>query len=486
MKQKILLILTSIVLGLFISEIIARSYFYFQNKVNLDWNIKYKFDDRDSSTFRIGILGGSTSNGYPYDLVGVKLGFKPRRQEDFTLPSFTKIILENFYNYEDIIIDKYCDSGWTMQKTVESYFNKAMYKPDLLVILSGFNEITSYYSPNMKSVPFILLPLRNFKIGELFLRIFFIRPFKETDINYKGGFFSQKALPDFEKRWLYERYAKYLKILIKHCKKENIPLLVIIPDGNYTFPPTRNIFKGDITKKKRAQMMFREVVYYTYFNKNLLLAEKRLLSIKKFCEFADLYYELGNIYYIKNDYEKARDYFRKAIDIDGYSLSPSSTLRNICRTLAVNNRIPVIDMHNIVTDNMKFPIPDYSCYIDNAHLKLRTYFELNKEIINVIKGYNLLNFNNIVNNSSGRNRIKTDYTYDEALSRLYIPEDFEYRLSHNTYDWYNEQSNYFFLKYRLTLKMMELRKIIDKDNSSKLTDEEKQEKERILDWVGFE
>jgi len=431
-------------------------------------------------------LGSSTSNGYPYDLVGVKLGFKPRRQEEFSLPTFTKIILENFYNYEDIIIDKYCDHGWTMQKTVERYFKKAMFKPDLLIILSGFNEITSYYSPNIKSIPFFLLPLRYSKIGELLLRIFYIRPFKDTDINYKGEFFSQKTLPDFEKRWLYERYAKYLKILIKHCKKENIPLLIIVPDGNYFFPPTRNIYKGDITKKNRAIRFFKEAFYYIYFNRNLMLAEKRLLRIKEFCDFADLNYELGNIYNIKGDYEKAEEYFRKAIDTDGYSLSPSSTLRNICRTLAVKYKVPVIDMHNIITDDMKIVIPDYSCYIDNAHLKLNTYFALNKEIVNVIKGYNLLNFNNIVNNSSSRQMVKTDYTYEDALSKLDIPVDFEYRLSHNTYDWYNEQRNYFFLKYRLSLKMMELRKIIDKENSVKVTDEEREQKDKILDWVGLD
>lgn len=481
MKEKILLIIFGVSLGLLVSEILARVYFYSLYEFGTNRNVKFQSEERAQGVYRVGILGGSTSNGFPYEIVGVK----PKNEDKFSLPSFTKIILEKYCNYKDIIIDRYCDDGWTIQKTVETYFKKVKYKPDLLIILSGFNEVPAYYSINMKSPPEFLLAFANLKVVELFLRTLFLRSPKDVNMTevYKGDFFSEPVFSQHEKRWIKERYVRYLKMLIKHCKKEKIPLIIVIPDGNYTFPPTRSIYKGPQSKKEKVLKLFKSAFYEKYFLKNLEPAKEYFLQIKKNAEFADLYYELGDIYYKFHEFDKAKDFFRRSIDIDGFSFSPSSDLREVCRLFCVKYRIPFIDMHSVVTRIIKAPVPDFSSYIDNAHLKLEVYYELNKVIVETIKKYDFLDFSKICN----LNEINEDYSFDEVCKELEIPDDFEERLAHNTIGWLFAQSNYYFLKYRLFLIIEELlNKIKNKDKYDDLKDVIKRidiEKKRVLNWL---
>lgn len=472
MKEKILLIFFGVIFGLITSEIVARLYFFYDEKIAQPKKVNFKKKENQDQ-YRIAILGESTSRGFPYNMVDVY----HRENYDFYLPTFSKIMLEKYFGYKDIKIDPYCEGGWTIKQSVNYYFKKAEYKPDLIIIIAGFNEIPCYYSPNMDEIPEFLLPFAKFKIGELLLRAIFIKPVVE-DTRYKGDFFSKKILPDFEKKRINDRYEKYLNRVIKHSKKENIPLIIIAPDGNYLFPPTRSIYQGEKDKKSLALKLFKEAFYYRYFENNLSKAKEILLKIKEFADFSDLYYELGSLFYLEKKYDQAKEYLRKSIDLDGYSFTPSSELRDICKNSAKKEGIPFIDMHNIVTVNLKTAIPDYTYYIDNAHLKLEAYFELNREIINQIKENNFLDF-----------KKHKEYTIDkimfiDVVKELNIPSDMDKRISYNTLEWLDEQSNYFFLKYRFFLKMVELKKIVA--NSEVFPDIEerlKKEEEKILNWI---
>lgn len=480
MKEKSLLVIFGVVLGLLCSEILARFYFFYQYNLAIDKNVKFQIEDRAGGTYRIGVLGGSTSNGFPYDIVGVK----PKKEDKFTLPSFSKIILENCYNYEDIVIDKFCDDGWTMQKTVETYFKTVKYKPDLLIILSGFNEIPSYYSPNMKSPPDFFLAFANLKVVELFLRVIYFKPLKDINMTefYSGDFFNKPVFSKYERRWIKERYARYLKMLIIHCKKNNIPLVIIAPDGNYTFPPTMSIYNGNKNKKEKVLKLFKSSFYEKYFLNNLTPAKEYLLEIEKMVEFSDLYYELGDIYYKQGDFKKAKEYFRKSIDTDGFSFSPSSELRDICRLFSAKYKVPFIDMHSVITKVMKTPVPDFNSYIDNAHLKLEVYYELNKIIVEIIKKYDYLDFSKI----SKLRSIRENFSFEDACNELSMSEDFKERLTHNTIGWLSAQSNYYFLKYRLFLIIEKLLKEINSDKYDDLKEIEKRiefEKRRVINWI---
>lgn len=470
-REKCLLTILSIILGLILSECIARLYFYLDYNVFINKSVKFKNNDKNS--YRIAILGESTSRGFPYNMVDVYY----KEPYDFYLPTFTKIILEKYYNQKEIIIDPFCEGGWTIKQSVEYYFKNVKYKPNLIIIIAGFNEVPCYYSPNMDEIPFFLLPLSKIKVGELILRAIYIKPVVE-DTRYKGDFFSKKIIPDFERERIERRYEKYLKMIAIHATKEKIPLIIISPDGNYLFPPTRSIYNGPKEKKNLALQLFKKAFYYKYFENNIKKAKEILLKIKEFASFADLYFELGEIYYIENDYENAEKHLRTAIDIDGYPFIPSSNLRDICKRIAENYNFPFIDMHDVITKRLNAKIPDYNFYIDNAHLKLIVYFELNKAILEIMDKYNFFHFLPDFDNAIKK------INFNEAIKFLHIPSDLEKKISYNSLEWFDEQSNYFFIKYRFYSIMLKLKQIVD--NKGVFPDLENRfynEKRRLLKWI---
>ena len=351
-----------------------------------EWSGWGRFDSpppyrADADHIRLAVLGGSTSKGSPYNGALRMTSFG----RDFTLLSTTEFFLSRRYGYANVEVDLYANGGWTAYKALEYYWTTATYKPDAIVLYTGHNERSSYYSANMTPPPRFLSAFTWLKTGRLLSRYLFEKQADPEDSRYRGEFFSDNIVPSYEQEFNLRRYRRCVEQIARHCAKENIGLILIIPEANYLFPPNRSVYDGPADKKAHALRLFKKAFYYKYFEKDPGRALEMLTELLSFCSFADLYYELGDIYYHRGDFEKARSYLLKALETDALPDRLAPKYKVVLREVAAEYGAPCIDMNEVMTRKLGVVLPDYTCYVDCVHFRPRVYEALGGEIIHALR-----------------------------------------------------------------------------------------------------
>ena len=378
LRGKLLRLFFGLTLGLLLSELAL--YVYFGHLVWLPLATAPKYDI-DQASIRLAVLGGSTSKGVPYNGALRSAGF----DRDFTLLGTTQLLLELRYGYSNIEVDMYAEGGWPIENAVKCYWETAEFRPDVMVLYSGHNELASYYSSNMVPPHEALSPLSRTNTGRVLLRDLYRRQASGEDLEYRGKFFSQNTLPAYEAAFNKSRYQNYVIRLIKHCQNEGIFLIVVVPEGNYLYPPTRSVYRGPQQRQQEALKRFKQAFYLKYYKQDDAGARSILEELTKICSFADLSFELGEIHYREGNLEQASKYLNQARELDEFPPVMKNDYRQLLVELAGRYDVPTIDMHDLITDRLGVALPDHTCFVDNCHFRLPLYEILASEIVRVLR-----------------------------------------------------------------------------------------------------
>jgi len=478
---KLLRLLFGLVLGLLLSELLV--YLYFEQLIWLPLATPPKYD-LDRTAVRLAVLGGSTSKGIPYSgAVPADFG------RPFTLLSTTQLLLDRRFGYSNVEVDLYAEGGYPIENAVKCYWQTAEYKPDVMVLYSGHNE-WGYYSSNM-TPPLDFLPLlRRTNTGSLLLRDLFRRQSHIEDSVYHGKLFSDNIFPSYEATFNKARYKNYVERVIKHCRSQEIFLILVVPEGNYLFPPTRSVYHGPLAEKDQALKRFKQAFYYKHFKQDLDRARLILEELSEFCSFADLYFELGEIYYRQGETKRARQFLRQARNLDEYPPVIPPEYQQILRELAQQHDVPQIDLSELITQRLGLEIPDYSCFVDNCHFKPQLYEALAAEIIRILRDHQVADLQLPEKDLTIQQRERAEY--------LGLTED---RIVHSwarAHLWVAEEAGETFLKLpRLENSMSFFRdlqsapppavltKFVD-DTVIWLEEEIESERARLLQWIRAE
>jgi len=378
LRGKLLRLLFGLILGLLLSELVL--YVYFGYLIWLPLAIPPKYDT-DQTSIRLAVLGGSTSKGVPYNGALRSAGF----ERDFTLLGTTQLLLDLRFGYSNVEADLYAEGGWPLENAVKCYWETAEFRPDVMVLYSGHNELASYYSSNMVPPLESLSLLSHTNTGRLLLRDLYRRQANVEDLEYRGKFFSENTLPSYEADFNKSRYKNYVIRLIKHCRNEGILLMVVIPEGNYLYPPTRSIYRGPKQRQAEALKLFKLAFYLKYYKQHDERARAILEELTEFCSFADLYFELGEIHYRQGRLEQASVCLSQARELDEFPAVIKSEYRQMLVELARRHNVPTIDMRELITQRLGVSLPDNSCFVDSCHFRPQVYEILAGEIIRVMR-----------------------------------------------------------------------------------------------------
>lgn len=345
--------------------------------------------------FRLVVLGGSTSEGSPYR--GAQKNIKTA-DPDFEVPEHTLFNLLRLvhywlmtrYGHTDVVATNVTHGGWAAEFAIDKYRETSQPKPDVIVLYSGHNEWQCYYSLNMMPPPRMLDWLGKLKTGSFLLRSKFMRGGTADDKKYRGEFFSRHEVPPYEVAFNKLRYQRYVEGLIRHCQDEDIFLIIVIPESNYVIPPVRSIYRGPRSRMAEAERMFKRAMHKKYFEQDAEAARQMLEEIRSFCSFAKLHFELGDIYYARQQLQAARDALRRAMDEDGMPDGIKSDYKAVLKRLAEKHSVPVIRMYDVITEDMGITIPDNSCFIDQCHLTLPAYKALSRRIMQLLQQHDVI------------------------------------------------------------------------------------------------
>jgi hypothetical protein len=376
--KKLVLLVLGLCFGLFLAEVAVRV--RERGEARREPVKRYLPPPAGKAPLRLAVLGGSTSNGSPYSDV---MGGAPGR--GFNLLSVTEFLLEQRYGCPAVEVDNYAGPNWSARTTVNHYFERPGHKPDVLVLYTGQNETTRHYSPNMAPPPRFLSWFARLRFGNLLLRRMFTRQVVPEDQRYEGQFFSDNVIPAYEREYGLARYGRCVEKVIRHAAAEGAFLIVVIPQSNYLFPPTRSVYKGPARRKAEALRLFKQAYRAEHVDKDTDRARDLLEQLCGFCSFADLSYELGVLHYSRGAFKNALPHLRNARASDGFPICITPAYRDVLRELVKEHNVPYVDMDVVIRERLGRPVPDYATFLDDCHLHPEAYLALSREIVRVLR-----------------------------------------------------------------------------------------------------
>lgn len=473
--KKLLLVLFGLCLGLFLVEVVLRG--FEAGEARHVPGKRYLDPPAGPTPIRLAVLGGSTSNGSPYsDVMDGKPGSR------FNLLTVTAFLLEQRYGCPAVEVDNYAGPNWSAETTVNHYFERPGYKPDILVLYSGQNETTRHYSPNMTPPAAALSPFARLRSGNLLLRRMFTRQVVPEDQRYEGKFFSDNVIPAYEREHSLVRYKRCMENVIRHAAAEDIFLVLVIPESNYLFPPTRSLYRGPSRRKAEALRLFKQAYRAKYVDKDLERALALLEQLHGFCDFADLLYELGELHYSRGELAAALPYLRQARASDGFPICITPAYRDALRELAEEHEVPHIDMNAVISGGLGRQVPDYASFLDDCHLHREVYLALSREIIRVLREHG---FDKLALPRKALAVTPADWSRQLGITPAVWQAALTWEASYHA-----NQAHYTFLKRRsLGMAMSYLRRAGESAPAAQAAAVEKQiqaEHARMLRWIGLE
>jgi len=272
--------------------------------------------------------------------------------------------------------------GWALEDAMRAWWDQATARPDIMIVYSGHNQLFRYYPPAMKPPP--LGFLGRLRTGRLLLHWLCVRQPYDDHKTYLGGLFCDTSIPWYELATNLADYRAQLELLIRHCRENDIFLVLVVPACNYVMPPNRSRYDGPPQRRAEALRLFKQACHSKYFEQDDDAAVALLRRLAGFCSFAQLHYELGEIYYRRGETGQALDQLARARDLDGYWIRMPEPYRQVIVELGAEHDVPVVDMRRVITEQLGRAVPDGEIFYDHVHFIPDAYMALEKEILDIL------------------------------------------------------------------------------------------------------
>jgi lysophospholipase L1-like esterase len=365
----------------------ASKKFFTEQQIATKGNSEVFKKKKDNNTFRIFVLGESTTIGYPYFHNGsFHRWLQYRLTHTYPDKSFEII------NLSLTAVNSYTVLGFA--KEVVSY------EPDAVLIYTGHNEYygalgaasTQNLGSNPRVINFIL-SLRNLKLAQFIINLYegIKNAFGSGGIK-SGGDRMQLMVAKQEIPYhsdLYEKgitqFRDNMDEIMNLFSKQHIPLFVSNLVSNekdlkpfISFEPDSKSpeFKANLISGIKA-----------FAGNNLKLAEScfkkanRLYSSSAICN-----YYLGQLAYKQNDFVKAKQYYLKAKDLDGLRFRAPEKFNEILTQLC--NKYPdtkLVDTRAAFENNAPHQIIGDELTVDHVHPDLKGYAIMSDAFYEAIK-----------------------------------------------------------------------------------------------------
>jgi len=367
---------------------------YFTNQaLATEGNVELFKKNKDTGTFRIFVLGESTTAGFPY----------------FHNGSFHRWLQYRLMNtfpdkrFEVINLSLTAVNSYTVLGFAKEVIN---YKPDAILIYTGHNE---YYgalgvasTDKIGGNPFIVnlvIRLRKLRLTQLMTNLY--EKIAGTRINGSGGtrmkmMVANEQIPYNSK--LFDRGIKQFKYNVDKTlglfKRNNIPVFISnLVSNEKDFKPFVSI-AADSIQFPGFEKNFKSGL--EAFNKNdFLLASQLLQKANLIYDLsAQCNYYLGKIAYKQGDFKKAGEYFGKAKDLDGLRFRAPDQLNFIINQLSNRySNVHMVDTKAAFENWTDDHIIGNELILEHVHPNLTGYALMSDAFYQTMKKENLFKVN---------------------------------------------------------------------------------------------
>ncbi len=384
--------------------------------------------NKSPNTFRIFLLGGSTTAGFPYEL-------------NARWNSLLHDRLSAYYpdkNFEVINVGMSAVNSFSVLDFTRELVK---YDPDLFIIYMGHNEFYGAFGvgslEKIGKYPAVIrtyLMLKNFKTFQLLRSIIknifgiFQKSNQETPKRtLMASIVQEKSIPlDSQDYQLAKRYfSENLREIIDTIHQHDCPILASTLVSNLRDqPPFISLFSDTLSSKSEQRWNH----FYERGKKQYQMGHY-VFALSSFQHAMDidaspakLHFEMGKCYFALKDSVKAKKAFHRARDLDALRFRATTEFNHIIKQTCLTNKTPLVDVEETFATHSKMGIIGNEFITEHLHPNFDGYFLMAKTIASAIVEYNFFNDNprNLQYSDDYFKKISSVTLLDKALGDVKI------------------------------------------------------------------
>ena len=385
--------------------------------------------EKPENTYRIFILGASAAQGTP--------------EPAYNFGRILQKMLEDKYPALNFEIINTAITATNSHVVLQIAKDCARYNPDLFIVYLGNNEVNGPYGAGTACT----LPVANLHLIRIGIAL------KATRLGQllTGLAVSVGAQKNAPKEWLgltmflnkqvpadtpqleavYNNFKRNLKDIRRIALKSRSKIIFCTVGSNLKdSPPFASLHRPDLTqaKKKSWDDIYSRAIEFELKGDYTDAVEHYLKAAIIDDHYADLQFRLGRCYWALTEYEKARQYYIRARELDTLRFRADTRINNIIRSVASGRAaegIHLTDTTEVFEKNSPNATPGRELFYEHVHLNLKGNYCLAQAVFKKVS--QTLPPHLIKSQQTDKHQILTE---DQCAQRLACTGWDRYRIAH--------------------------------------------------------
>jgi tetratricopeptide (TPR) repeat protein len=341
--------------------------------------------DKPDNTYRIFIFGESAAQGDP--------------DPSYSFGRQLSVMLHQQYpsvNFEVVIVAMAAINSHVIVRIAEDC---AQLKPDLFVVYMGNNEVIGPYGPGTVFSSFLKssflirtgIITKATKLGQLITSI--------TDITGDspkkwGGrrMFVGKQIRYDDKRmeYVYSHFRQNLEDIIRISQRSGAKTIVSTVAVNLKdCPPFASLHRLDLGEKaKQFDSIYRHGIEFEKARDFNRAIDSYTAAAGIDDTYAELYFRMGRCQWNLEQYDKAKQNYVRAMDLDGMCFRADSRINQIIREVSAGKTgqgVYFVDAADEFARQSPHNCPGFELFLEHVHLNFHGNYQLAKLLFNQVK-----------------------------------------------------------------------------------------------------
>ncbi len=345
--------------------------------------------DKPDDTYRIFVLGASAAKGEP--------------DPAFCFGRVLQVMLQQKYPAVNFELINTAMTAINSHVVLQIAKDSARHDADLFVVYLGNNEVTGPYGAGTVytmplanlSVIRLGIALKATRLGQLLTSLFeSVGRRKDSPKVWRGMemFLKNQVRADAPAlETVYKNFQKNLQDIRRIARKSGTKIIFCTVGGNLKDnPPFASLHRPDLsdTEKKKWDEIYRQGAEYELAGGYAEAVERYLAAAGIDDHYADLHFRLGRCYWASAEYEKARERYIRALELDTLRFRADTRINRIIRDVAADKAdegIYLVDTAKVFEKNSPWETPGQELFYEHVHLNFKGNYILAKAVFEQVQ-----------------------------------------------------------------------------------------------------
>lgn len=345
--------------------------------------------DKPYDTYRIFVLGASAAKGEP--------------DPAFCFGRFLQIMLQQEYPSVKFELITTAMTAINSHVVLEIAKDCARHDADLFIVYLGNNEVTGPYGAGTVytlplanlSVIRIGIALKATRLGQLLTSLLeLVGAEKDLPKVWRGleMFLNNQVRADAtDLETVYINFQRNLEDIRRIARKSGVRAIFCTVGSNLKdSPPFASLHRLDLTQTegKKWDEIYQQAVEHELAGDYAKGVERYLAAARIDDCYADLQFRLGRCYWALAEYDKARDRYIEARELDTLRFRADTRINKIIRDVATDKAaesIYLVDIASVFEKNSPHGTPGEELFYEHVHLSFKGTYLLAKTVFEQVQ-----------------------------------------------------------------------------------------------------